>query len=101
MLLIGGDYGGTNLKNANNRYKNIYTSNYVAKNGDAVIETKGWHGSTFSEWNIDYGNLCTMVRSISGSIFSYATKNGGGYEGVAAINKAYATRAVIVVGTGI
>ena len=35
---------------ANNKYKNIYTESYVAKKGDAITETSGWHGSTSSQW---------------------------------------------------
>lgn len=36
--------------NASPRYKNVYTNSYVAKKGDAVTETNGWHGSTSSVW---------------------------------------------------
>ena len=36
--------------NANGRYKNAYTRTYSAKIGDAITETKGWHGSTASTW---------------------------------------------------
>lgn len=32
------------------RYKNKYQQDYVAKNGDAITETQGWHGSTSSSW---------------------------------------------------
>ena len=38
------------FKNANGRYKNSYTDKYSAKAGDAITETKGWHGSTSSVW---------------------------------------------------
>lgn len=88
-----------NFKNALGRYKNIYTTTYSAKIGDAITETKGWHNSNASSWlNDNYSN--GLLRSYSGGIFSYY--GGSNYEGNdARINKSRTTRAVIVVGTGI
>ena len=65
--------------NANSRYKNYYTDNYVAKQGDAIVETKGWHGSGTSVWITASGGDGSykqnansgVIRSYSGSIFSY------------------------------
>ena len=88
--------------NANGKYKNAYTASYVAKSGDAISETAGWHGSGASSWLYD-GNTnayALLLRAYSGSIFSYF---GNGYNGVEAnYNKKlpYSTRACIVVGTG-
>ena len=85
----------TSMKNAAGRYKNVYPTptwhkdNYVEKAGDAIYETRGWHGSKYSLW------LCSgaadnlspngesnanaarhivesgLLRSYSGSVFSY------------------------------
>lgn len=67
--------------NANPRYKNYYTNSYVAKYGDAIEETKGWHGSGASTWLIANGDYnggnnnpnakSGLLRAYSGSIFSY------------------------------
>lgn len=54
-------------KNAVGRYKNTYTTKYVAKRGDAILN---WHGSSSSEW-IATTNISGLVRSYSGSVFSY------------------------------
>lgn len=121
--------GIDNYKNAVLRYKNFVNvpevghwtdgnvyANYEVKAGDAIEETKGWHGSDSSEWirfiakgNID-GNqrfpYAGLLRSYSGSIFSY---NGyaGGYTGISYIkgesyaDKLHTTRAVIVQGDGV
>lgn len=119
----------TNYKNAVARYKNIVgkptsysgtpiNAEYIARNGDAIAETKGWHGSDSSTW-ISYskhaafsqdGTVYTgLLRSYSGSIFSYY--GYGGYWGPYAENfdnsgdasyvKGHTTRAVIVQGEGI
>ena len=62
-----------NLKNAVSRYKNIYESNYVARKGDALNETKGWHDSGFSrDWGLDANQ--GLLRCYSGGIFSYMTR---------------------------
>ena len=106
----------TNFNNANGRYKNIYENDYVAKRGDAISETQGWHGSTSSVWggwSNRYGSTnpgiynaySGLVRSIDGSIFSYTSRCSSGYYGnlespcVAACSNQYRSRAVIVQGT--
>lgn len=73
------------LKNANAKYRNIYAQNYVAKRGDAIGETAGWHGGT-KKWNI--GKVLSVIRSVD-SIFSYDTSY---------VSQKCVTRAVIVVG---
>lgn len=71
--------------NAQKRYKNIYNENYVAKKGDAIMETNGWHGSIENTWlkrvnvwnGYDGVGVCTVndyagiVRAYNGSVFSY------------------------------
>lgn len=69
----------TNLENfttANKRYKNEYNTSYVAKIGDAILETKGWHGSKENVWITNTGNA-GLVRCYYGSIFSYAGNGHG------------------------
>ena len=103
----------SNFKIAKSRYKNIYKKDYVAKTGDAIRETVGWHGSNDSTWlNIimwsgsiphESGGL---VRSISGSIFSYSAEfkqgsNPNRCSGVAEHKNKYSSRAVVVVGSGV
>lgn len=87
--------------NAVRRYKDAYTSSYVAKNGDAIAETAGWHGSGASKWFGDNWK-CGLIRSYSGSIFSYyayAQSYHHYYDGY--YGHAYSSRAVVVVGEGI
>ncbi len=101
-----------NFKIAKSRYKNIYKKDYVAKTGDAIGETVGWHGSNNSTWL----NIITwsgyahesggLVRSISGSIFSYSAEfkqgsNPNSCSGVAEHKNKYSSRAVVVVGNGV
>lgn len=90
-----------NFANANSKYKNIYDKDsYVTKRGDALVETKGWHGSNSSEW-LDGNGESGFVRAASGSVFSY---NGvrGNWNGYAILTKSYnATRAVVVIGNGL
>lgn len=115
--------------NASARYKNTYSQGsgysvtYAKKNGDAITETSGWHGSSASTWlssalTQDYGpgakyyasSGAGLLRAYSGSIFSYYGycenyKNGnvaGLASGVqnAFFEKAWASRAVIVIGEG-
>lgn len=85
------------------RYKNLFVdSTYTERIGDAMFETKGWHGGSKS-----YGpyNVSGILRSYSGSIFSYQS----GYDpsdtsyswGPSAQNVPWASRACIVVGTGL
>ena len=58
------------FRNANAKYKNSYTTSYVAKVGDAISETAGWHGSGSSTW-LDYNDTSGLLRAYSGSLFSY------------------------------
>ncbi len=44
------DSAAGNMKNASNRYKNIYTGSYVEKAGDAIATIGGWHGATNLKW---------------------------------------------------
>lgn len=88
---------------ANNRYKNVYSGkDYVAKMGDAILETYNWHGSTNNEW-IDYPTNSIVVRSVKNgkSIFSYNAANGAANDGIGNYRKQCSSRACIVVGTGI
>ena len=85
---------------ANSRYKNMYTMTYVAKSGDAVSETAGWHSSSSSTWL--YNNTSSgLLRAYGGSIFSYS---GYGYWGSdwggrdAYYTRSWYSRAAIVVG---
>lgn len=91
--------------NANSRYKNYYTGSYVAKQGDAIAETVGWHGSGASTWisGPHKNERSGLLRACSGSIFSYY---GRGYEWTYENHDAdyvysWATRAVVVIGEGI
>lgn len=114
----------TNYVSAASRYKDNYTATYEAKSGDAIEETKQWHGSTNNFWIWTKGSrfdniqdvpafsnrFCGLLRSYSGSIFSYY---GYGYNsyyngvtnvsgpGEANYASQHPTRAVIVVGSGI
>lgn len=86
--------------NAKSRYKNLYKISYEAKVGDAISETEGWH-STKYQW----------INSSSNSILVRAYKEGDGlfsYYGVGHTSafigsyfQKHASRACIVVGTGI
>ena len=81
------------------RYRDNYKENYVAKAGDAIKETAGWHGSTSSTW-FNYDDYCSIVRSWSGSIFSYyGAQYNNGIDAQPRVK--YASRAVIVVGEGL
>ena len=77
------------------RYKDDYGSTYVAKYGDAITETAGWHGGTSSSWR----TCSTLLRSHSGSVFSYYTTQGGYDDAYPA--HAWSSRAAVVVGTGL
>ena len=89
--------------NANSRYKNYYTDSYVAKQGDAIAETAGWHGSGASTWlsgigpNYDAG----LLRAYSGSVFSYYGYGSYHDDYDAFYRNSWATRAVVVIGEGI
>lgn len=91
----------TRFKNANEKYKNKYTLEYVAKKGDAIKETEGWHGSQDLTWlNADRSGV---LRSHAGSIFSYygySYSGNFGYGYAANYENEWYSRAVIVVGNG-
>lgn len=95
------------FENAKNRYKNVYEFNeVVSKIGDAMIETSGWHGSSEDSWLNDFyeGGRAGFIRAYSKSLFSYygkaSTSNVSRNQPAKASNP-YASRACIVVGTGI
>ncbi len=104
----------TQYQNVVGRYKNIYDPNYVAKSGDAIGETKGWHESknnTWLYWQDAYGYRYSEAKEMSGllrsvdNIFSYNGNGGYGWSGYiyyeAYYGKKHPTRAVIVQGGGI
>ncbi len=65
---------GGNYRGAVGKYKNIYAATYTAKVGDAIEETKGWHGSGASQWRHGSGNdYSGLLRAYAGSLFSYYT----------------------------
>lgn len=66
------ELAATNFKNSVGRYKNIYTTTYDMKLGDAISETSGWHGAAKSKW-IQSPSGGGLLRAYSGSIFSYRT----------------------------
>ncbi len=91
-----------NLKNSVNRYKNLYTTDYVAKKGDAMDETKNWYGAYSNNF---YGDSYGILRNMKESIFSY---DGGFYRGFgypygqnAYFANLHYSRAVVVQGDGI
>lgn len=119
--------------NASSRYKNLYDTRkedgctqviYEYKNGDAITETNGWHGSGASTWILSktmdsmysgrYNtvNSAGLLRSYAGSIFSYYGYSNSndkyGYVETeyiktmqdADFSKLWASRAVIVIGEG-
>ena len=106
----------TSMKNAAGRYKNQYTApTYTEKIGDAVAGVGGWHGSGSTTWissranNVDTMLYACLLRSYSGSIFSYygysydATVTGDSdtFRRDAHHAKPWASRAVVVVGSGV
>lgn len=85
-------------KNVLQRYKDDYPSPFQAKNGDAILETKGWHGSSESSWLYNYTGS-SLLRSYAGSLFSY---NGSSYHpNYMNYGNKNKSRACIVVGTGL
>lgn len=66
-------------------------------------ETLNWHGaingtnSDYKYW-MDYPTEAIVVRSFSGSIFSYNVSNLANSSGVANYKKTWSTRAVVVSG---
>ena len=109
--------GAASMNNAAGRYKNQYTApTYTEKVGDAVAGVAGWHGSGSSTWISTKQNKAAIIvrscllRSYSGSVFSYY---GYGYDGDSILfdsesyrkdadyRKPWASRAVVVVGSGV
>ena len=48
-------------------------TNYSKRNGDAITETYGWHGSTIKNWFSEewIESRCALVRASGSSIFDY------------------------------
>lgn len=102
------DTGYELFENATSRYINNY-ANGKSKIGDALVETKGWHGSTNYTWFI--GGKSGLIRCCLDSVFSYFggsnnEKLNGVYIPASLDDRGrYSTnwysRACIVVGTGI
>ena len=91
----------TYAKNAKTRYiNNDYTTTAGGKYhvGDA-LDIGAWHGGTGNNWIVSYGDY-GFVRAYSGSIFSYCGYSNG-YDYAGNIAKNWASRAAIVVGSGI
>ena len=92
------------LGNYNKRYYDLYEINngmmpISYKSGDALNETYKWHGA--GEWaGFNYQN-CGIIRAYSNSIFGFYGGDGG--EGYYNCNYTVpqASRACIVVGTGL
>ena len=81
--------------NANARYKDVYTTTQTSKNGDALLETSGWHSSGASTWfNNAYSG---MLRAYSGSLFSFYGDSDY-YEHDAYYGRSWPSRACVVVG---
>lgn len=80
---------------ANLRYKNMYSTSYVAKKGDAISETAGWHSSSSLIWLVDNGNS-GLLRAYGGSIFSCFGDSY--YDRDAYYTKGWYSRSAIVVG---
>lgn len=94
------------FENASSRYINNYSNK--SKVGDALIETKGWHGSTNYLWF--NSGLSGLLRGIKESVFSYfaGASNEFLYGSYCAahlssddIRYSWSSRAAIVVGTGL
>lgn len=90
----------TNYASAVGRYKNVADGTYYKRNGDAITETRGWHGSWTSTWIYDI-DASGLVRAGSGSIFSYDGKGTAYGDRFARYDIPYSSRAVIVQGKGI
>ena len=90
-------YAGT----AKTRYwNNDYTTRSGGKYhvGDA-LDIGAWHGGTGNNWINSYSGY-GFVRAYSGSIFSYCGHSNN-YDYAGDVNKNWASRAAIVVGSGI
>jgi hypothetical protein len=87
---------------ANTKYKNIYTTTYSAKRGDAILN---WHGvvagtgSSYSGVWLNNKTNSILLRGHSMNVFSYyGFGTSDKYD--AYYTKAWYTRAVVVVGNG-
>ena len=89
-----GRYAGMNA-----RYKDNYTTYYVAKAGDAITETGGW-GSGAQTWLNNENIYSILRRGYSGSVFGYYGHGLNGH-GDADYGSAYPSRACVVVGEGL
>ena len=92
------NFNVVNFKNAEGKYKNIYTNTDVAKIGDAITETRGWHGSNYSDWNIM--DSVGILRAYQNGIFAYRAQSKFGDRDSTWYTKPWFSRAVIVVGNG-
>ncbi len=99
---------GSNLVKASNRYKDRYFERpYVKKYGDALIETKNWHGASNGEFFNDgiytAEDVGAMIRACGKSIFEYNAYRYGiaGYPHGPTVLFPYASRAVVVCGQGL
>lgn len=94
---------GPNIEKAANRYKDVYSDGkYVKKNGDALEETNGWHGSNKGAFFSSNGK-CALIRGLDKSIFSYYASyvfQSGFYYGPT-VTTPYPSRAVVVCGQGL
>lgn len=101
-------------KNVANKYKNIETETYKKRNGDAIEETKAWHGGNNLSWIAANGyatsgnTISGLLRAYSESIFSYY--GNGRYSGSGAYAQPnmlagylapHPTRCVVITGEGI
>ena len=85
------------------RYKNNYSYNYVAKRGDAISETAGWHGGG-TKYVLIVNDSMGIIRNFSGgSVFSYFARNDARVNSLqeTSLDKGYKSRAVIVQGDGV
>ena len=83
--------------NANARYKDVYTTTQTSKNGDALLETSGWHSSGASTW-FYYNSVSGMLRAYSGSLFSFYGYSTYNYDYDAYYGRSWPSRACVVVG---
>ena len=88
-----------NFKIAKGRYKNIYTSTYIPKNGDATETVGTWHGSKNCYWFSETGSGMYRGRADK-SVFYYHAKWCND-DTACGINFSHPTRAVVVVGSGV
>lgn len=95
-----------NMKNAANKYKNIYnysTTISPTMKGDALAETNGWHGGTYKWYGDGYNTAyfwrATVIRAYSGSVFSYNAYSFA--DGNTIYTKPYYSRAIMICGEGI